>query len=123
MPVLLHGTTQQRALNIMRGGPDPNFIEPSGVGKAEGFSVCLEHGPFPLGRPEDYACCKAKEFPEESGPAVLAVDVPDEIIDLATNALFPLSQGFVQFDEGAGLQELRDSWSKLRKEIRSVECP
>lgn len=123
MPVLLHGTTQQRALNIMRDGPNPNFVEPGGIGKAEGFSACLEQGPFPLGRPEDYACGKAKKFPEESGPALLAIEVPDEIIDLATNVLFPRSQGFIQFDEDAGLQELRDAWPTLRKEIRSVECP
>lgn len=123
MPMLLHGTTWQRAESIMREGPDPGFIEPAGVGRAEGFSTCIESGPFPLGRPDDYACLKAKMFAKESGPAILAIEVPDEIIDLATNDFFPRSQGVVQFDDGAGLQELRACWLTLKKEIRSVDCP
>ena len=98
MPILLHGTTRQRALKIMQAGPDPNFREPNGADVADGFSTCFEQGPFPLGRPEAYACGKAAQFKEESGPALLAVDVPDEIIDLAKDALFPRSQGIVQFD-------------------------
>ena len=47
-------------------------------------------------------------FPNEGGAAIVAVDVPDNIIDLAVDQLYlPLSQGIVQFDEGAGLDELR----------------
>src|SRR5712691_7715804 len=120
MLTVLHGTTQIRAQRIVDLGPDPEFVEPDGVSKAEGFSTCLEQGPFPLGHPEEYACGKAKQFPEESGAAIVAIDVPDEIVALAVNDLFPLSQGIVQFDEGAGLQELRACWSELPKEIRPV---
>lgn len=80
MAKLLHGTTKQRAERIAITGPDPDFIEPGGGPRAEGFSTCLEFGPFPLGLPEEYARQKAAGFPDEGGPAILAVDVPDDII-------------------------------------------
>ena len=108
---------------ILEVGPDPDFVEPGGIESAEGFSTCLEHGPFPLGHPEEYACGKTKQFPEESGPAIVAIEVPDEIVALAINEAFPLSQGIVQFDAEAGLQELRACWPELLKEIRPVTCP
>jgi hypothetical protein len=54
---------------------------------------------------------------------MLPVDVPEEIIALAVNEWFPLSQGLVQFDEGAGLAELRAAWLTLWSEIRTVACP
>jgi hypothetical protein len=121
--ILLHGTTRHRAERILNHGPDPNLVEPGGGPRAEGFSTCLEGGPFPLGTPEEYARRKAAGFPNEGGPAILAVDVPDDIIDLAVNEFFPLSQGIVQFDEGAGLEELRAAWPSLPKEIREVDTP
>jgi hypothetical protein len=63
-------------------------------------------------------------FPNEGGPAILRVDVPDDIIALATDEVyFPLSQGLVQFDEGAGLEELRVAWSSLTKAIELLEAP
>jgi hypothetical protein len=41
-----------------------------------------------------------------------------EIIALALDDVyFPLSQALVQFDEGAGLEELRVVWSSLFKQI------
>ena len=77
-----------------------------------------------MGRPEEYARGKATAFPNEGGPAILAVDVPDEIIALALDEIyFPLSQGVVQFNEGAGLNELRAAWSTLAKQIVPVEHP
>jgi hypothetical protein len=107
----------------MANGPDPNFIEPGGSTRAENFSTSLERGPFYFGSPEEYACRKAADFPNEGGAAILAVDVPDDIIALAVDKHFPLSQGLVQFDEGRGLEELQASWTALGKKIRSVECP
>src|SRR6202035_463005 len=102
MAVLLHGTTRHRAEQIMVQGPDPEFNEPGGGRRAEGFSTCLEVGPFPLGTPEAYARRKALLFPNEGGPAIVMVDVPDDLIALAVDEVcFPLSQGVVQFDEGA----------------------
>src|SRR5262245_13316123 len=120
MAIVLHCTTRNRAEQIMARGPDPDFTEPGG-GRAEAFSTCLESGPFPLGTPEEYARRKAAGFPDEGGPVILAVDVPDEIIALAVDEVyFPLSQGVVQFDEGAGLTELRAAWSTLSKQIVEV---
>lgn len=124
MAILLHGTTRHRAERLLVRGPDPDFIEPDGGPRAENFSTCLESGPFPLGTPEEYARRKAAGFPNEGGPAILAVDVPDDIIALAVDEVyFPLSQGFVQFDSppvGAGLEELRAAWPTLSKHIRAV---
>ncbi|HKI36542.1 MAG TPA: hypothetical protein VKA46_32090 [Gemmataceae bacterium] len=121
MAILLHGTTLHRAERIKTHGPDPDFIEPGGGTRATEFSTCLESGPFPLGTPEEYARRKAAGFPNEGGPAILAGDVPDDIIALAVDEVyFPLSQGVVQFDEGAGLEELRVVWPTLTVHIRSV---
>jgi hypothetical protein len=117
MAILLHGTTRARADAILAGGPDPRLTGP------EGFSTYLEHGPFLFGPPTAYACAKAAAFPTEGGGALLAVDVPDSIIDLTIDEYFPRSQGLIQFDAGAGLEELRAAWSTLRKEVRLVECP
>ncbi|HEV3449483.1 MAG TPA: hypothetical protein VG099_32905 [Gemmataceae bacterium] len=67
---------------------------------------------------------KLQWFPNEGGAAIVAVDVPDNIIGLAVDQLYlPLSQGIVQFDEGAGLDELRAMWSALKKQVHLVECP
>jgi hypothetical protein len=122
MAILLHGTTRHRADRILQRGPDANFQEPGGASKAEGFSTCLELGPFPLGKPQEYARHKALLFPNEGGPVILAMDVPDELIDLAVDEVFfPLSQGVVQFDVGSGLEELQAAWSSLTKRIIPVE--
>src|SRR5437868_423367 len=93
-------------------------------GERAEFTTCLEFGPFPLGTPTEYACRKATVFPHEGGAGIVAVDVPDNIIGLAVDQLYlPLSQGIVQFDEGAGLDELRAMWSTLKKQVYLVECP
>ncbi len=124
MAILHHGTTRHRADRIVAQGPDPDFVEPGGGQRAENFSTCLEAGPFPLGTPEEYARRKAAAFPSEGGPVILAVDVPDDIITLAVDPLYlPLRQGIVQFDEGAGLEELRAVWSTLPKQIMTVSGP
>jgi hypothetical protein len=48
------------------------------------------------------------------------VDFPREIVLKAVNEWFPLSQGLVQFDRGAGLEELVAAWPSLFKHIQSV---
>jgi hypothetical protein len=59
-----------------------------------------------------------------STATILAVDVPDDLLALAADEVyFPLSQGIAQFDEGAGLEELRAAWPTLPKRIVAVECP
>ena len=118
--MLLHGTTRHRAEEIVRDGPDSRYLEPGGQGLDDGFSMNLEAGPFHFGSVEEYARGKAREFPNQGGPVVLAVDVPDDIVHRAVNEWFPLSQGLVQFDSGAGLEELAAAWPTLPKEIRGV---
>jgi hypothetical protein len=123
MAILLHGTTRQRAEQILARGPDPDFIEPGGGTRAEGFSTCLQSGPFPLGPPEEYARRKAALFENEGGPVILVLEVPDDLIALTDQILFPLSQGVIQFDVGAGLEELCAAWPMLPKQIQEVSGP
>lgn len=104
----------------MRLGPDPRYQEPGGQGQADGFSMSVEAGPFPFGTPAKYARGKADKFPSEGGPVILAVDVPDAVIAAAADDCFPVGQGLVQFDSGAGLEELLAAWPSLTKEIRGV---
>jgi hypothetical protein len=118
--ILLHGTTRVRGERILQNGPDPHFQEPGGQASEDGFSMNVEGGPFLFGRPEDYARGKARQYPGDGGPVILVVDVPDEIVQRAVNDWFPLSQGLVQFDPGAGLEELIAAWPVLFKEIRIV---
>jgi hypothetical protein len=118
--ILLHGTTRRRAEQIIERGPDPRFQEPGGQSWEGGFSMNLEAGPFLFGTPEEYARKKAAAFPDEGGPVILAVDVPDDVIGRAVNDWFPLSQGLVQFDPGAGLEELVAAWPTLEKRILDV---
>jgi hypothetical protein len=113
---LVHGTTKLRAERIIANGPDPRYQEPGGTPCQEGFSLYLDSGPFPFGMPEDYARGKAVKFPNEGGPAILD-DVPDEIVALASEEWLPLSQGLVQFDIGAGIEELRIAWPTLAKRV------
>jgi len=122
MAILHHGTTRIRAERIMLTGPDPDFVEPGG-GRAEGFSTNLASGPFPLGKPEEYAVAKAKIFPDEGGPVILEIVIPDEIVALAVNTWFPLSQGVVQFDADFGLAELQARWPEFLNEIIPVSEP
>ncbi|WP_435020548.1 hypothetical protein TA3x_001890 [Tundrisphaera sp. TA3] len=82
--------------------------------------MAIEAGPFHFGHPEEYARGKAHQFPDEGGPAILVVDVPDAIVQCAETAWFPLAQGLVQFDAGSGLEELLLAWPALSKRIRSI---
>ncbi len=120
--ILFHGTTFWRAQQILGRGPDPDFVEPGGNAPAESFSACLPFGPFECtDTPEQYAWGKSRaansEGRDEGGPAIVIVDVPDDIIVLAVDAWFPLSQGFVQFDRGPSLTALLAAWSRLEKRI------
>ena len=118
--ILLHGTTRVRAVQILQQGPNPQFQEPGGQVWDGGFSMNVETGSFLFGRPEDYARGKSRQFPDEGGPVVLVVEVPDDIVQRAVSDWFPLSQGLIQFDPGTGLEELVAAWPTLAKEIQSV---
>lgn len=118
--ILRHGTTRVRADQILREGPNTRFQEPGGHAWDDGFSMSLEAGPFLFGTPEEYARGKASEFPDEGGPAILVVDVPEVIVARAISEWFPLNQGLIQFDPGAGLEELLAAWPRLDKHILDV---
>ena len=123
MAILLHGTTRQRAERIVARGPDPRFIEPGGGPKAENFSTYLEEGPYLFRTPQEYAWRKARGFPNEGGPVILRMVVPEEIIALAVTEYLPQSQGLIQFDVGGGLEGLLSAWPQITKEIVPVEFP
>jgi len=120
--ILLHGTTRERAEQILAHGPDPRFCEPGGQATEDGFSMYLDHGRFLFGDPDDYAHGKAREFPDEGGPVMPVLNVPDAIAQKAVTDWFPLSQGLVQFDRGSGLEELLAVWSQIASSalIRSL---
>ena len=111
-----------RAKAILDHGPNPRFREPGGQALDEGFSMNLRGGPFHFGTPEDYARGKATEYPDEGGAVILELEVPDEIVMRAVSEWFPLQQGLIQFDPGAGLEELVAAWPEVIKsaQIRSV---
>lgn len=109
--VLRHGTTRKRAEAILLNGPDPTFIEPGGSPPASGFSTARLEGPHPYGSPEVVAAGKARNFPNEGGPAILEIEVPEHIVQMAE------LQGEVRFDPGWGLEELLDVWALIPKRI------
>lgn len=136
---LLHGTTRARAERILQQGPDVNFVEPGDTRGAENFTFTVEGTRSDLGASVVYALGKAAEFTNERGPAVVLVDVPDDIVRHATlehlalfegiisyniadglNDLVALCGGVVQFDPGPILDNLLAMWATLAKEIRGV---
>lgn len=48
------------------------------------------------------------------------MEIPDAIVHLAVSDWFPISQGLVQFDHGAGLEELIAAWRGQPREIRVI---
>ena len=65
---------------------------------------------------------RQESSPPKVGLLSCVVDVPDEIVLKAANEWSPLSQGLVQFDPGAGLEELDAAWPVVAgsARIRSV---
>jgi hypothetical protein len=125
--LLLHGTTRQRAESIVKNGPDARYREPNGT-TADGFSTAPAAGPFDFGSPEDYARGKAANFPNEGGPAIVALDLPDELADRIVGDFGKLVRGRafhagteVRFDPGGGLEELLAVWPQLTKTISLLD--
>jgi hypothetical protein len=108
---LRHGTTRQRAEAILRTEPDPNYLEPGGLDRAEAFSTARAQGPYPFGSPEMAAANKANLFPNEGGSVILEVEVPESIVRKADLV------GEVRFEPGHGLEELLAHWPSLPKRI------
>jgi hypothetical protein len=119
--ILLHGTTRKRAEQIVRDGPNPRYREPGGIGWNDGFSTYLEEGPYLFKPPEYYATGKAKGFPSEGGPVILVMEVPEDIVMKAATDDFTLGGGLIQFDRGAGMEELLAAWPNLLKTIREIK--
>jgi hypothetical protein len=118
MAILLHGTTRLRAEQIVATRPDPDAVEPSNEPKA--FFCYRESCDYDVGTPEQYARDKAALFPDEGGPVILAVDVPDDIVALALDWFYTWEQGIIPFGHQTGLEELQNAWALLVKEIREV---
>ncbi len=123
--ILVHGTTRRRAESILANGPDPCYAEPGGLPVEDGFSMYVETGPFLHDPPETYARRKASAFPDEGGPVILALDVPEPVVQAAADASpwHPLSAGVIQFDRGAGLEELLAEWPAIRASAEIREVP
>jgi hypothetical protein len=109
--LLRHGTTRRRAEAILLHGPDPDFVEPGGLLRAEAFSAVAITGPFPFGTAEQYANGKARAFPHEGGPAILEVEVPVDVAGLAALG------GEYRFESGYRLEELLQMWPLLSKRV------
>jgi hypothetical protein len=108
---LRHGTTRRRAEAILTEGPDANFREPGGSDAAEGFSTARITGPYPYGSPEEVAKGKGRLFPNEGGPVILEIEVPEAIVRQADLG------GEVRFEPGFGLEELLAAWPSLTRRI------
>ena len=120
MAILFHGTTFYRAKLIVQKGPDLAYRQGGSQSYGSGdFSACLAHGPFKsVGCPEWYAWAKADTYKTEEGPALLIMDIPDELIALTTESGWSDPKyGFVQFDQDAGIGQLRADWHIVRKRI------
>jgi hypothetical protein len=93
---LLHGTTRARADSLVQHGPDLHFVEPGGVGIAGNFSFTAENAPSAVG--DSLACArgKAAAFPNERGPAVVAVDVPEAVVRMAAIEHLTLFGGLIE---------------------------
>src|SRR5262245_13605007 len=109
--LLRHGTTRRRAETILRDGPDPNYREPGGFDTAEAFSTARIHASSPHGEPDEVAARKARLFPNEGGPAIIEIEVPESIVRKADLG------GEVRFEPGFGLEELLAAWPSLTKRL------
>lgn len=123
MTILHHGTTLRRARLIAANGPDPHFREP-GTGTlppAEGFSTVIGDGrPCDTGTPDVVAQNKHSLFPNEGGPAIVEVAVPDWILAIlnAESIAASMAQGGeIRFEPESGLNELRAEWPNLTKRV------
>lgn len=141
---LLHGTTRLRAERIVQSGPDVYFVEPGCDDSQENFSTCIEGHVSAVGDSEEYARGKARQNPSDRGPALLAIDVPEEIVLSAAREhlaafddvysgrvrfdwrqatparLLAACAGAVHFVPGPTLERLLAVWDELTKEIREV---
>jgi hypothetical protein len=113
---LRHGTTRRRAEAILLHGPDPKFREPGGQPDPPdigGFSTAVSGVDCVTGNPDEVAVRKSRLFPDEGGPAIVHMEVPRSVCELAIN----VGSGEIRFQPGYGLAELLDCWADLQKTI------
>jgi hypothetical protein len=124
MTILHHETTLERALAIAANGPDPDFREPGttpNLPAAEGYSTVIGDGrPCSTGTPDEAARNKDSLFPNEGGPAIVELQVPDWI--MAILHADPIAAGLarsgeIRFEPESGLTELRTEWQNLSKRV------
>lgn len=113
--ILHHGTTRQRAESILQNGPSARFAEPGGRMPPFGFYMLDAELPSSIGTAEWYARGKATHFPNEGGPVILEVEIPDDIARLGLDPV-----GEYCFDQEFGLEELLTEWPRLDKRILAV---
>ena len=122
---LHHGTTRNRAEQLLVSPPELDYREPgSGRRRTDrwgGFSTSLAGSPdIGLQTPADYARQKAGVFPTEGGPVILEIEVPAELVDrLLSDRLsrWMADSSEVRFDADSGLDDLRRVWLSLTKRI------
>src|SRR5258706_13873880 len=93
--IFLHGITLKRANSIIAQGPDPQYREPADLLPSGGFCVMEVQSSHPIGSPEEYAQRKAMNFPNEGGPVILEMEIPEVIAELSKTPT-----GDYQFDYG-----------------------
>ena len=115
--IVYHGTVRLWAESIIANGPNPDYRLPGeGQGtRCEGLSCYrAEETVFAFGIPEDYAFGKEKDYPQCGGPVILTFDVPEELVERASEF------GEVRFVEET-MVELRRIWSTVRLTARIIE--
>jgi hypothetical protein len=123
LTILHHGTTLSRARAIEANGPGPAYREPGSgsIPPAEGFSTVIGDGrPCGTGTPEMAVRNKDALFPNEGGPAILEVGVPEWIMSIlySDSIASGLARGGeIRFEPESGLDELRAEWPNLTKRV------
>lgn len=81
-----------------------------------------------MGSPQDYARKKSANFPNEGGPVVLAVELPESLAVTMIGDLGEVIAGKafdagteIRFEPGGGLEQLRAAWPQLSKTITAIE--
>jgi hypothetical protein len=71
-----------------------------------------------------------KNFPNEGGPAIVAIDLPDDLAEAIIGGVGELVEhkAFhtgteIRFDPGGGLEELLTAWPELSKTISLLKDP
>ena len=114
--ILHHGTTRWRAEQIVAGGPQLVWRDPDTgeVDTAYGFSTARPNARHDFGTPERYARGKATQSPNQGGPVILELDIPDAVAMCSDPDMRPDEYCF---NLERGYQELIAAWPSISKRI------